>query len=312
MLVQRVYPALRQIKKMLVGSTFPSATDFCLFFFFISLSTSFNFGTTHSWCKSVNSGTQRDSLSPNCPRPLRKLGPIAQPTMAWDHWVANGKPFERSDMSKNSRPDLWLLVLDWSTCSFKINQQIHHRLGGSENGRRCMIKLQKCGPNKKNPFMLKFTSSFSPKLVKSLIWNSSPWSHLTPRSNNQASFIQGHLQHLDQGWHDFQGSRAYLLHHSIQLIQPTCFTRLRFLAAAAGAGAKLHCTRPLRSSCFSGHSGSPSDNWRSQQTNRGFKTHYRLVLSPWTQRQLKDPTTECRPSCFKLSLWPSPLQNLPT
>jgi hypothetical protein len=151
MLVQRVYPALRQIKKMLVGSTFPSATDFC--FFFISLSTSFNFGTTHSWCKSVNSGTQRDSLSPNCPRPLRKLGPIAQPTMAWDHWVANGKPFERSDMSKNSRPDLWLLVLDWSTCSFKINQQIHHRLGGSENGRRCMIKLQKCGPNKKNPFI---------------------------------------------------------------------------------------------------------------------------------------------------------------
>ena len=165
---------------------------------------------------------------------------------------------------------------------------------------------------KKSIYTLKFTSSFSPKLVKSLIWNSSPWSHLTPRSNNQASFIQGHLQHLDQGWHDFQGSRAYLLHHSIQLIQPTCFTRLRFLAAAAGAGAKLHCTHPLRSSCFSGHSGSPSDNWRSQQTNRGFKTHYRLVLSPWTQRQLKDPTTECRPSCFKLSLWPSPLQNLPT
>lgn len=162
---------------------------------------------------------------------------------------------------------------------------------------------------KKSIYTLKFTSSFSPKLVKSLIWNSSPWSHLTPRSNHQASFIQGHLQHLDQGWHDFQGSRAYLLHHSIQLIQPTCFTRLRFLAAAAGAGAKLcrctHCDRRFFLVILDHHPITGEAN-KQIEALKPTTDIYRLVLSPWTQRQLKDPTTECRPSCFKLSLWPSP------
>lgn len=162
--------------------------------------------------------------------------------------VANGKPFARSDMSKNSRPEsgdfeFWI----------DLNMFFQNQATNSEN--RTWVGPRMAGTvwssskdvwseQKKSMYTLKFTSSFSPKLLKSLIWNSSPWSHLTFRSNNQASFIQGHLQHLDQGWHDFQGSRAYLLHHSIQLIQPTCFTRLRFLAAAAGAGAKLRgCTR---------------------------------------------------------------------
>ena len=124
--------------------------------------------------------------------------------MAWDHWVANnGKPFFGDQICQRR---VVQMLVDFSsglilTCSeSKSSNKFIIGLGWVREWQALYDQAPKVwSEQKKSIYTWKFTSSFSPKLVKSLIWNSGPWSHLTPRSNNQASFIQGHLQHLDQG-----------------------------------------------------------------------------------------------------------------